>query len=447
MRKGILIGIMAAAIAVGAAAAPPIVGTITQSEFAHVRDRVTAASPFVDSWTVRAFDQGYLSATATSELTVSHPDAEERTTIVLDHRIRHAPTVGTDLARIHTEPRIPDGDPRAFFRALYNDERAPLTSDTRIDLFGTRTITMHSPATDGMRAVDGTRIDWRGLDATVTIGRGERELAYRIDMPGLRLQPRDSELVDLQLDAVNASGAYEATAFDHVWTGGASGNIGRFQLQLANEQALTLTDLRFADSARLNNGLFGFSLETTAETLETPDYTLSALQLNVRGERIAPALLQALQQARGNDDGTIDGDEVMARLQTAPWGEIAAGEPLVRLESFEAQTQDGSVTISARAGLTDPANGQQRIAMDELMSLAQGEISAVVPERMAIDAVARSIAMNSDTDPATAERNATNTLRTLAAQGLLTIDNGTIEASAGYDRGAITINGRSLFGG
>jgi uncharacterized protein YdgA (DUF945 family) len=85
--------------------------------------------------------------------------------------------------------------------------------------------------------------------------------------------------------------------------------------------------------------------------------------------------------------------------------------------------------------------------MNDLMGLAQGEINAVAPEPMVIDAVARSIEMRSDTDPATAKRNATNTLRTLAAQGLLNLENGQIEASASYDRGAIRINGRSLFGG
>jgi uncharacterized protein YdgA (DUF945 family) len=85
--------------------------------------------------------------------------------------------------------------------------------------------------------------------------------------------------------------------------------------------------------------------------------------------------------------------------------------------------------------------------MNDLMGLAQGEIDASAPERMVIDAVARSIAMRGDTDPATAERNANNTLLTLAAQGLLTIEDGQIESSARYDRGAISINGNPLFGG
>ncbi len=447
MRKGLLIGIAASTIAVGAAAAPPIIGTITQQEFAHVRDRVTAASSFVHKWTVTAFDQGYLGATATSELTVGHPDTDERLTIVLDHRIRHAPTVGTDLAHIDTEPRIPEGEIRDTVRALYDDDRTPLRMNTRIDWLGTRTITLRSPATDGMREVDGGRIDWRGLEATVTVGRSDRDIVYRVDMPGLHLQPGDGELTGLRIDSVQASGNYEATAFENVWSGGASGGIERIEIETPNDGAFVLADLRFSDEARLRDDLFGFAIEASAAALETPDYAFSRLRLNLSGERIAPEFLQAVQQRRTDRDEPIDTDEAMARLRAAPWGEIAAHEPLIRLDSFAAHTADGRLEISAHAGLADPGDGQQGIGMNDLMNLAQGEISAIAPERMVIDAVARSIAMRSDTDPAAAERNATNTLRTLAAQGLLNLDNGQIEASASYDRGAIKINGQPLFGG
>lgn len=447
MRKGILIGLAAGTIAIAAAAAPPIIGTITQQEFAHVRDRATAASPFVHEWKMTAFDQGYLGATATSELTVGHPDTNERLTIVLDHRIRHAPTVGIDLARIDTEPRIPEGRMRETVRALYDDDRKPLRMNTRIDWFGTRTINMQSPATDGVREIDGGRIDWRGLDATATVGRGDRDLAYRIDMPGLHLQPGDGELTGLRIDAIQASGDYEATAFEHVWSGGASGGIERVELETPNGGGFVLADLRFSDEARLRDELFGFALKASAAALETPEYELSRLRLNLSGERIAPAFLQAVQQTRTNSDEPIDTDEVMARLRAAPWGEIAAHEPEIRLDTFEAHTADGRLEVSAQAGLAAPGEGQQQVRMNDLMSLAQGNINAVAPEPMVIDAVARSIEMRGDADPATAKRNATNTLRTLAAQGLLVLENGQIEASASYDRGAIEINGRSLFGG
>ena len=446
MHKGIPIGIAAGIIALGAAAAPPIIGTITQNEFASVRERVTAASPFVHSWNVTAFDQGYVEATATSELTVGHPDADERLTIVLDHRVRHAPNAGTDLAHIQTRPRIPEGDPRRTVRALYGEDREPLQIEIRIGLLGDQTVTMHSPASDGMRAVDGARVGWRGLDATATIGRGERDFTYRIEMPGLRLASGDGGLSALAIEAVEARGSYKATAYDNVWTGGASGRIERIAIQ-SPEGDIALADLRFSDDARLRDDLFGFALKVSAAALDTPDYDLTEMQLDISGERIAPAFLQALQQARNSGDEPIDGDEVMTRLRAAPWSEIAAHEPLIRLDTFEAKTPDGRIAISARAGLADPGDGQQGIGMNDLMGLAQGEIDATAPERMVIDAVARSIAMRGGTDPATAERNANNTLLTLAAQGLLTIEGGQIQANAGYDRGAISINGNPLFGG
>jgi len=446
MRKGILIGIAAATIGAGAAAAPPVIGTITQNEFANVRERVTAASPFVHSWDVTTFDQGYLGATATSELTVGHPDSDERVTIVLDHQMQHAPNAGTDLAHIQTRPRIPEGDPRRMIRALYGDGREPLQIETRIDFLANQTITMHSPATDGMREIDGVRVDWRGLEATATIGRGERDFTYRVDMPGLRLEPNEGELSALAIDGVEASGSYAATAYDNVWTGGASGRVERIAIQ-SPDADIALADLRFSDDARVSDDLFGFALKTSAAALDTPDYDLTELRLNISGERIAPALLQVLQQARTNGDEPIDGDEVMARLRAAPWGEIAAHEPVIRLDTFEAKTGNDRIAISAQAGLTDPGDAQQGIGMNDLLGLAQGEIDAAAPERMVIDAVARSIAMRSDTDAATAERNANNTLLTLAAQGLLTIEDGQIETSARYDRGAISINGNPLFGG
>ncbi|GEM_PF-3011328 len=447
MRKGILIGIVAGAAAIGAAAAPPIIGTITQQEFGHVRDQVTSASPFVQGWEMTAFDQGYLSATATSELTLAPPDSDERLIITLDHRIHHAPSVGTDLAHIDTEPRIPEGEIRESVRALYGDDRKPLRVDTRIDFLGTRTIHMRSPATDGVREIDGSRVEWRGLDATVTVGRGDRDLAYRIDMPGLHLQPVDGEPMGLRIDAVEASGRYEATAFEHVWSGGASGGIERIEIATEEDGRLVLTDLRFSDEARLRDDLFGFAFKASAAALETPEYQLSRLRLNLSGEQIAPGLLQAIQQTGANGDEPIDTDEVMNRLRAAPWAEIAAHEPLIRLDEFEAYTADGRLEIAAETGLTDPGEGQRGIGMNDLLGLARGEISAVAPEPMVIDAVARSIELRADTDPATAKRNATNTLRTLAAQGLLNLENGQIEAGASYDRGAIKINGRSLFGG
>lgn len=447
MRKGILIGIAAGTVAIGAAAAPPIIGTITQQEFAHVRDRATAASPFVQGWEMTSFEQGYLGATATSELTVGNPDTDERLTIFLDHRIQHAPTVGTDLARIVTEPRIPEGRIRDTMRALYGDDRKPLRVNTRIDWFGTRTIHIHSPATDGMREIDGGQVEWGGLDATLKVGRGDRDLAYQVDVPGLHLQPDDGEFAGLRINAVQASGRYEETAFEHVWSGGASGEVERIELDTPNGGGFVLSGLRFSDEAGLRDDLFGFALKLSAAALESPEYQLSRLRLNLSGERIAPELLQSAQRTLANGDEPIDTDEVMARLRAAPWGEIAGHEPEIRLDTFEAHTADGRLEISARASLAAPGEGRQAIGMDDLTGLAQGEISAVAPEPMVIDAVARSIEMRGDSDPARAKRDATNTLRTLAAQGLLTLDNGQLEANASYDRGAIKINGRSLFGG
>jgi uncharacterized protein YdgA (DUF945 family) len=447
MRKGLLIGIVTGTIAIAAAAAPPIIGTITEREFANVRDRVTTASPFVHAWRVTTYDQGYLRASATSELTLGHPDSNERMTIVLDHDIRHAPNAGTDLAHVETVPRLSEGEFRNTVRALYDDGRAPLQVDTRIDWLGHRTIHAHSPPTDGMREIDGGRVDWRGLDATIDVGRGERDLAYRIDMPGLRLRPAADPAAAIRIEGVQAHGRYAATAFEHVWSGGASGRIERIELGAPDGDGFVLADLRFSDEARLRDDLFGFGLKASAAALETPDYTFSRLRLNLGGERIAPEFLRTLQQPRGDGDAPVDTDAMMDRLRAAPWGDIAAREPEMRLDTFEAHTENGRLEITARAGLAAPAEDQQGIGLSDLMALVQGEINAVAPEGMVVDAVARSIAMRGDTDRATAERNANNTLLTLAAQGLLTIEDGQVEASASYDRGAIRINGRSLFGG
>lgn len=449
MHKGTMIGITAGTIALGAAAiaAPSIIGKFTKQEFGNIRDRITAASPLVHAWTITAFDQGYFGATATSELTIGLPDTDTNLTIVLDHRIRHAPTAGTDLAHIDTEPRIPEGRPRKTVRTLYGDERKPLQVDTRIDWLGNRTINIHSPATDGMREIDAGKVDWRGFDATVAVGRAERDLTYRIDMPGLRLQLADDELATLRIDQIEASGSYEATAFEHIWSGGASGGIGRIEVVTPDGGAMMLADLRFSDEARLREDLFGFALKVSAAAFESPDYQFSRLRLNLSGERIAPELLQSMEQALTEGDEPVDADDVITGLRSAPWGRIAAQKPTIRLDTFEAHTGDGRLQVSAQAGLAAPGEGQEGIGMNDLLGLAQGEFNAIAPERMVLDAVTQSIAMRGDMDPAAAERSATNTLRTLAAQGLLTLENGEVEASASYDRGAIRINGQPLFGG
>ena len=451
MRKGLLIGVAAIVLA-ALLGAPPVLGWATEQEFERIRERARSEIPFVQAWSVTEYEGGYLGADARSEIIVGDPSGESRTTIVLDHRFDYAPGTGGSLVQSVTTPRIDSGPLRQIVERLFGADRTPLTLRFDVDLTGKREITVQSPAVDGARDLPLARVQWQGLNAQLEVGRSEEWLAYEASMPGARVQPRVGEVSELRLESLTASGRYEASRFEGVWTGGASGQIGHILAKSPQAGDLELVDFAFSDNAKLEGDLFGFDVTTSAKQFSAPAYELNKVEMQLMGERIAPALMRAMQAgaermgAQG-DAASASGGSAWNAMRDVPWGEIAANEPEIRLERFAAQTPDGAVQISARVGLRAPDNEQQKIGPRDLTRFAHGQVNASAPEPVVIDALARSIALRGDNDPGAARSSARSTIQQLTAQGMLTVEDGQIRSSASYDQGMIRINGQSLFGG
>lgn len=447
MRKRILVG-GAAILVIAAAAAPVISGRIVRSGFADFRSRVTTQARIVGAWRVISHDWGYLHSTAATRITLSLPQDDATFSLVLDHRIDHFPTAGFNLARLHSEPRIPDNDLAGLASRLYGTRRAPLTVDVTVGFTGTKSILVQSPPAEGTEILSAGRIEWQGFQAHITLGPNGERMRYRANSRGLRIETHASRRGMVYVGPVALHGHFAESRFDDIWTGSGSGHVSRLVMHAPGQGGLSLTHLAYSNTTRLKQELVHFSGRASMEELATAKYTIRNFRIHVSAERLAPAFVQRMQQAMetaSRTGGDAPGGTLVRQLQRIPWGEVASHEPVIRLDKLRATTPTGTLSITAEVGLRAPRDPARRIGLGGLARLAHGTITVEVPKAIALDLLASTIERRTDASTRAAREQAKRTLRNLEQQGMLEIGDGMVRSSAAYRGGRITVNGHLLF--
>ncbi|MDR3159595.1 MAG: YdgA family protein [Zoogloeaceae bacterium] len=178
--------VLAGLLAVGGSYA---VGVFFKKDF---QERVERANRWLQTRSIRnigvqveSYDSGLFSATARTRVTL-----ESETMLTVKHDIRHG--LGTGLASfgtIHSEVELPQGlseVARALFGGELFEGKAPFTVDSAIGWTGGKRLRIESPRFAGKaRGVMG--IDWGGIDGEITMDSGHKNIAWRIEAPGLSM--------------------------------------------------------------------------------------------------------------------------------------------------------------------------------------------------------------------------------------------------------------------
>ncbi len=433
----------------GAAAAPLVTGSMAEQRMHAFADHpVLLQSPNAD-WKVTSYESSYLGATATSELTLRHPERDRAVTLVLEHEIQHALAAGDALLRIHTTPRIPEGRPQEVARALF-DDRSPLTVDYHLRMDGTSVARMHSPSTDGQRELEFGSVDWKGLDGEVTAsaaGDGE----YRLAAPGLRFEPGSGEIESASLGAVRVQGTVESTDFDGVWVGAGTATLDSLRVESDAEGGFALHGLELSEDASLRQGRVELRVDGRVAQVELPDREINDFRMTLDANRLAPELLQAMQTI-SRDTAAAESDAQRQRivrqvLGRVAWGEVAQAEPVLSLQ-LQGDAGQGSISASGKVGLNAPPEQQTaQLRLPDLPAHGHAELSLRAPEPVVIASFAQRARMNDpELSDAEARRSARAQVQALREQGWIQADAQELFATAAYDRGQIRINGRGLFG-
>lgn len=432
----------------GAAAAPLVTGNMAEQRMHSFAEHPMLLQSPNAEWTVTGYKSSYLGATATSELTLRHPERDESVTVVLDHDIQHALAAGDALLHIRTTPRIPEGRPQEIARAVFG-ERSPLTVDYHLRMDGVSVARAHSPSTDGMRELDFGAVDWKGLEGEVTASAGG-DGEYRLDAPGLRFEPGSGEIESAALGAVHLEGSVEATDLEDIWVGAGKATIDFLRVE-GLDGGVALNRIEIAEDVSLRQERVEMRVDGRIAQLVLPEREVNDLRMTLDAKRLAPELLQAMQTF-SREAATAESEAQQQRIMRqvlgrVPWGEVARAEPLITLDVRGAAGQ-GTVSAAGKVGLNAPRQEQvSQIRMFDLPSHGYAEVSLRAPEPMVVDVFAQRAQMEApELSDAEARQSARNQVQALQAQGWIQADGDELFASAGYDRGQIRLNGQGLFG-
>lgn len=443
MRKRYLVGGLVVAVVAGALAVMPVVaGRLTESRFrASIEDSPLPLPPHVDL-ALLEYERGYLGATATSKLTYEPPGGSTFS-VVLRHKIRHAPVAGMALARVHTVVRVPPGKPRRLVRRLFGD-RPPLTLDYELGVFGTERVRIHSPATEGRVPLAGGWIEWRGLEGVMTFANGE--MLYEIHAPGLTLQPPPGgKVAILAIHGMRLEGEQRATRFEGIWTGSWSFSVDRAAIRGVSERKIVLADFKSQQSVSLTEGLLGFATRFSLARIEMPARVVTDLGMHWAGKRIPPELIQALQKVGYSSNGRGDG-RPFSVLQQIAWGRLAASRPVIALKRAEAHVDSGTIVLSGRIGLRPPGERQDSLSLSDLRGLAYAGATLSVPRDLVVRGLSRFLRQLGGLERVQARRAARRRLQGMRRRGLIRIRSGAIRVSVAYRGGIVKVNGERLLG-
>ncbi|MEA3413209.1 MAG: DUF945 family protein [Pseudomonadota bacterium] len=407
---------------------------------------------------VNRYDNGYLSASAESTVTLPDPDSTDGGTIdlVLDHTVRHGPVVldgpgdGEPVfaaAVIETVPRLPEGLDTGL-RANFGGE-LPVRLETVVDFSGNAiTYLSGGPfASPGGNGAPG--VTWEGFKGVMHVSRDGRAWRVEADAPALRLTDDEERMAIIGI-RLESNGVI---ADDGLYLGDGELHAG------------TLLFL-------------GSPAHGVAGDFELRDVTIRSEQLPDGEERLKYTL--TLETGPGRADGSgFDSMEGEVRLQGLDRATIAALQK--RLDAFEAAggglpddwlareidaviAEHGADFIAASPELTIPRlgivrNGERSdarlrlalkgealagispdVAMSQwetlgpflLLGAIEGELDLDVPGKLMDEALSSQTAIGA--------AEAGDVLESLVQQGYVERSGGRVKTSVRLASGAITLN-------
>lgn len=259
-------GIVVVVVVLAAIAAPYAIGYRTEQLFRYnvqeLSRKLNQRLPDPVSIQVTSYDRGYLSSTATTQVTIDDKSFE------IDHDIAHGPYQVLGWARVRSHIDIP-ADIHEKIKKLF--EGPALVARTTIGFFGDITVNLHSSALRQPFTGYGLRVAWQGMDAIFRRSGDSMHLSLKIPRLAFKKDDGQFELTRLQLSAARPGPPWEGhgqLSLDHFTMtlpdGSRLGTQAKLQTrqtrvkdgsQVNSKATLTLEDYRFESKNKfLPNG-------------------------------------------------------------------------------------------------------------------------------------------------------------------------------------------------
>lgn len=456
MKKFLIVGLLLVAAAV--ASSPYWLGEAARLGYA---DRIHAFSGLSGlPARVNRYENGYLSASAESTVTLPNPDSTDGGTIdlVLDHRVRHGPVVldgpadGRPVfaaAVIETVPRLPE-DHDSGLRVNFGGE-LPLRLETVVDFTGNAVTYLSGRpfASPGGNGVPG--VAWEGFDGVMHVSRDGRAWRVEAEAPALRLSDEAERMaiagIRIESNGVIADdGLYLGDGELHAGTilflgSPAHGVIGDFELRNVRIRSEQLPD----GEDRLR---YALTLETGPGRADGRSFDAIEGEIRLQGlDRATIAALQKRLDAFKAVGGTRPDDWLVREMDAviAEHGaDFIAASPELMIPRLgmvrKGERSDVRLRLAlngeALAGISpDVAMAQwERLGPFLLLGAIEGELNLDVPERWMDEALSMQTTVNG--------KQTGEMLENLVQLGYVERAGERVKTSVKLASGAVTLNGK-----
>lgn len=446
-------------------ASPWLIGLRVEASFRDGIKRLSEQSPY--PITVSRYARGYGSATAETRIEIPLPPeaadddngaaARPPRTLVLglQHAISHGPRPDSPLriARLVTTPKL-DAELTAALQPLFGDAAA-LTLITDLGFGGALSGSLRSPAVDTSNTDalgSPLHLRWAGIDGEYSITG--RQLVMRIDSPGLELSAphdRDSRIGPMQLRA-----DMQRIADGPLWAGTSTLAIASATFK-TGAAAIAMEAVQVDSETRAVDGLMNSGVRFSAASFNAGGTRIDQLRLNLAVDHLDAAatseLSQAMnryQQALGPDGKAADPLAMMAELKPV-LGRLAAGHPEFRVDELSFGSPDGTVKLDGRLRYIGDANLDDFAVPRDLEGRVQFEaplttVNLLLGQKVRADMAESAGVAPAEVPPEVVASALAGSRSAMVAQGLLLIDGDRASSTMAFERGALTINGKTLGG-
>jgi uncharacterized protein YdgA (DUF945 family) len=254
-------------------------------------------------------------------------------------------------ATVDTEVILPADLPKNLALAL-DTSKGTLTIHTRMNWLGGSTTLVKSQAFH-TKVQDDREIDWRGLDASIELGRQFGTESIDLRAPGLHLQGPQSnvsfENLAIKLDT--------QTAFDPVTAGTAHLTLGRFDVEhSAQDFKATLQNLAFDSKTSVSGDYMNSAGTIGIDALQAGKFAATRLFYEQHLDHLHGPSLAAMTKAlrivpkdASTNATPADYTKQFTEAFRTYGADIMAHEPVLDMPRIGFTTPDGELLISVKA--------------------------------------------------------------------------------------------------
>lgn len=475
MNKSLRIALAASALAIAYPVSAWVLGRQIESAMNEQYANV-GGNPFVKI-VQRDFRRGIFSSTETVSIeffgemmkAAALRDAEATSaalkpmTITLRSEIRHGPFPGgmALAAAVSDSELILDTETAKQLAPILGDQK-PLVAHTvyRFDRGGV--ITLSSPAfSTTLPAAEGEtpdQVTWGGITIAINFARGMSSYTFQADAP--KFEIIDGKGGHLRMSALRASGDQRRIFDDEpmLYAGSQKFSIGRIEAGKPGKPGendeggnnILLKEVSYAIDLPVNGEFIDLAAKIGAEVVQVgknnfgpAHYDFSLRHLHAR---TVAKLHHALLDLYAEPAKLTNAANVPALFApfAEPGFELLKHGPEISIDRLSFNSPHGEATLAARARLNEmkPEDlGNPALLIGKLQASAELSFPEALVGEFAGDGKADPEQNNDEGAPGDAARRQA---ADLAAQGYITLENGTIRSKVAFGNGQLTVNGKPL---